>query len=109
MEVSLLPPFPSARVFVMNPSRILHHFRGFALAITAVAQVSAQTAPAAKPADRSTAYYHYTLGHMYAEQAGNKGDFLNKAIENLKLALKSDPTASFISEELSDLYVQSGR
>ena len=46
---------------------------------------------------------------MYAEQAGNKGDFLNKAIENLRLALKADPNAGFISEELSDLYVQSGR
>ena len=62
-----------------------------------------------KEGDRASAYYHYTLGHMYAEQAGNKGDFLNKAIENFRLALKADPGASFISEELSDLYVQSGR
>ena len=26
------------------------------------------------------------LDHMYAEQAGNKGDYLNRAIENLRLA-----------------------
>jgi len=68
-----------------------------------------QTPQAPKTGDRASAYYHYTLGHMYAEQAGNKGDFLNKAIENFRLALKADPGASFISEELSDLYVQSGR
>jgi tetratricopeptide (TPR) repeat protein len=46
---------------------------------------------------------------MYAEQAGNKGDFLNRAIENFRLALKADPSATFISEELSDLYIQAGR
>jgi tetratricopeptide (TPR) repeat protein len=93
----------------MIPSRFLHSFRAVAIGVTAVAQLAGQSAPANKTADRSTAYYHYTLGHMYAEQAGNKGDFLNRAIDNLKLALKADPGATFISEELSDLYVQSGR
>ena len=90
-------------------SRFLYSIRGFALGVTIVAQVVGQTAPAGKSTDRSSAYYHYALGHMYAEQAGNKGDYLNRAIENLRLALKADPTATFISEELSDLYVQSGR
>ena len=103
----------------MTPTKLFHQLRGMTsgivLAAAAVAQVAAQTpAPAqgassAKPADRATAYYHYTLGHMYAEQAGNRGDFLNRAIENLKLALKADPAATFIGEELSDLYIQSGR
>jgi tetratricopeptide (TPR) repeat protein len=62
--------------------------------------------------DKASAYYHYTLAHMYAEQAsmfGNRGDFVNKAIENYKEAIKADPTAAMLSEELSDLYVQSGR
>lgn len=96
----------------MTPSKHLHHLRGFVLGLAVTSQLAAQTpAPANKPsaADRATAYYHYALGHMYAEQAGNKGDFLNRAIENLKLALKADPGATFIGEELSDLYVQSGR
>ncbi|HYP07776.1 MAG TPA: tetratricopeptide repeat protein [Bryobacteraceae bacterium] len=96
----------------MTPSKHLHHLRGFVLGLAVASQLAAQTpAPANKPsaADRATAYYHYALGHMYAEQAGNKGDFLNRAIENLKLALKADPGATFIGEELSDLYVQSGR
>lgn len=62
--------------------------------------------------DKAAAYYHYSLAHMYAEMASsynNRGDFFNKAIENYRLAIKADPGASFLSEELSDLYIQSGR
>ena len=95
----------------MTSKKYLSYFRGIALGIagfaSAAAPLSAQTTP--KPSDKAAAYYHYTLGHMYAEQAGNKGDFLNRAIENFRLALKADPSATFISEELSDLYVQAGR
>ncbi len=66
----------------------------------------------ASQGDKAAAYYHYALGHMYAEMAAsynNRGDFFNKAIENYRLAMKADPSASFLSEELSDLYIQSGR
>ncbi len=62
--------------------------------------------------DKASSYYHYALAHMYAEQAsmyGNRGDYVNKAIDNYKEAIKADPTAAMLSEELSDLYVQSGR
>lgn len=97
----------------MTSSSFVRYCRGVVAAGLMVIPLAGQTAPSPKAADKgndkATAYYHYTLGHMYAEQAGNKGDFLNRAIENLKLALKADPQASFISEELSDLYVQSGR
>ena len=76
-------------------------------------QAQTPAAPrAAAPVDKASAYYHYTLGHMYAEQAsmfGNRGDFVNKAIENYKEAIKADPAAAMLSEELSDLYIQSGR
>jgi tetratricopeptide (TPR) repeat protein len=62
--------------------------------------------------DKASAYYHYSLGHLNAELAGaygNRGDYFNKAIENYRLAMKDDPTATFIGQELSDLYIQSGR
>jgi tetratricopeptide (TPR) repeat protein len=98
-----------AHLLLMTPSRIMQYIRGIAVGFAAVSQLAGQTTQPPKVGDRASAYYHYTLGHMYAEQAGNKGDFLNKAIENFRLALKADPGASFISEELSDLYVQSGR
>src|SRR5436305_2045876 len=63
-------------------------------------------------ADRANAYYHYSLGHMYAELAGNttsRNDYVNLAIENYKAALKSDPSYPLLAEELSDVYSQSGR
>src|ERR1700687_847093 len=63
-------------------------------------------------ADRATAYYRYTLGHMYAELAGNttnRTDYVNLAIENYKAAIKADPSSALLAEELSDLYSQSAR
>ena len=89
-----------------------------ALLITAIVSVigssalQAQTGGAAPKVDKASAYYHYTLAHMYAEQAsmyGKRGDYVNKAVDNYKEAIKADPTAAMLSEELSDLYVQSGR
>ena len=63
-------------------------------------------------ADRATAYYHYTLAHMYAELAANtinRTDYVNLAIENYKAAIKADPNSALLAEELSDLYSESGR
>jgi tetratricopeptide (TPR) repeat protein len=72
-----------------------------------------QTAPQgnAPTGDHATAYYYYTLGHMYAELAGESGDrsYIPKAIENYKAAIKADPQSAEISEELTELYVQTGR
>jgi tetratricopeptide (TPR) repeat protein len=70
----------------------------------------AQQAPA-QP-DKAAAYYQYSLGHLYAEMAaayGNRGEYFSKAADAYRAALKADPSATFISEELSDLYIQSGR
>jgi tetratricopeptide (TPR) repeat protein len=84
-----------------------------AVGLTAWAQAPAAAAPdAAAKVDKASAYYHYTLAHMYAELAsayGNRGDYLNKAIENYKDAIKADPTSPLLSEELSELYIGSGR
>src|SRR5579884_1613146 len=84
------------------------------IVVTAGAFAQGQKTPAADKAalDKGAAYYHYSLGHLYAEMAaayGNRGEFFNKAIDNYRLAMKEDPSASFIGEEVSDLYIQSGR
>jgi tetratricopeptide (TPR) repeat protein len=70
-----------------------------------------QAGQAAPVDDHATSYYHYALAHMYAEMAGAQGsrDYLDRAIENYKAAIKADPSAPLLSEELSDLYIQSGR
>jgi tetratricopeptide (TPR) repeat protein len=71
-----------------------------------------QTKPTPQaPSGKSAAYYHAALGHLYAElaaQYGGRGEFLNKAIENYKLAMRADPEAGLLAQELSDLYLQSG-
>lgn len=74
----------------------------------------AQTPAPATPnkPDKASAYYHYSLGHLYsglAELYGNRGDYFTKAIENYRLAMQEDPSATFLAEELSDLYIQAGR
>lgn len=62
-------------------------------------------------ADHADAYYYYTLAHMYAELAGETGDrsYVSKAIDNYKAAIKADPQSPELSEELTELYVQTGR
>jgi tetratricopeptide (TPR) repeat protein len=65
-----------------------------------------------KVSDKATAYYNFAMGHLYAELAGafgNRSDYTNKAIDFYRQAMKLDPSASFLSEELTDLYIQAGR
>ena len=75
-------------------------------------------ASAARNADKASAYYHYSLAHMYADLASNGGsgttresirEYLNKAIDNYKEAIKADPSVPLLTEELAELYVGSGR
>lgn len=61
---------------------------------------------------KASAYYHFALGHLYEELAGtygNRSDYVNKAIENYRLAMKEDPNASFLVEDIAELYRISGR
>jgi hypothetical protein len=63
----------------------------------------------ANKVDRATAYYHYTLARMYVTMAGSRGrnrEYLNKAIENYKAAIKADPQTPLLSEELSLIYTK---
>ena len=68
--------------------------------------------PRSKPlsADsKAGAYYNFAMGRVYAELAqayGNKPDYLTKAIQHYQEALKLDPSASLVFEELTDLYIQ---
>ena len=77
-------------------------------------QAGAALPPAKKEASspKASAYYHFSLGHLYEELAGtygNKNDYVNKAIENFRLAMKEDPSASFLVEDIAELYRMSGR
>ncbi|MBZ5726169.1 MAG: tetratricopeptide repeat protein [Acidobacteriia bacterium] len=51
------------------------------------------------------------MGRLYAELAGSEGnrEYVDKAIQHYQAALKLDPAAGIILEELTDLYVQTGK
>lgn len=64
------------------------------------------------PSMKASAYYHYSLGHLYEELAAannNRTDYINKAIENYQLTIKEDPTTSFLVQDIAELYRASGR
>jgi tetratricopeptide (TPR) repeat protein len=77
------------------------------------AQTNASPAPPSGANDsKAGAYYNFAMGRLYAELAGsygNRGDYVNKAIEHYRQALRLDPNAGVVFEELADLYVQTGR
>ena len=80
--------------------------------LVCLAQTQSKTAaPAAAPDVKSDAYYHFAMGRLYAEMGqadGNRSE-ITKAIQHYQEALKLDPNASIIFEELSDLYIATNR
>lgn len=88
--------------------------KAFALVGALVTVSFAQTAPTpeqspATTADtnRAAAYYNFAMGRLYALMAQAEGnqDQALKAIQYFKDALKADPKASAIYEELTELYL----
>jgi len=73
----------------------------------------APAAPAAnKPDTRAEAYYAFAMAHLNGELAsayGNRGEYVNKAIDFYQQAMKLDPDANYIAEELADFYIQAGQ
>jgi tetratricopeptide (TPR) repeat protein len=61
--------------------------------------------------DRSAAYYHYALAHMYEEQVTlyGRSDLASKAIQEYRLAIEADPSSEFLTSALAELYVKTGR
>jgi tetratricopeptide (TPR) repeat protein len=103
-----------------------HIFRGL-LVFTSFTVAAAQTSPStlsgskaadSKPSQTSThkvdhasAYYHYTLAHLYEEQvtAYGRSELANKAMEEYRLAIEADPSSEFLTSGLAELYVKTGR
>ena len=69
--------------------------------------------PGATPSksDRATAYYHYTMAHIYEElvQSYGRSDLANKAIDEYRAAIASDPTSEYLNNGLAELYWKTGR
>ncbi len=62
-------------------------------AVPASAPATSANDQATSEHDRSAAYYHFGLAHMYEEMATNYGrpEYATRAIEEYKLALNADP------------------
>ncbi len=76
-----------------------------------LAQSQPKSTGASPAPDKADAYYHFAMGRLYAEMGqtdGNRSE-INKAIQHYEEALKLDPNAGIIFEELSDLYIAAGR
>ena len=70
------------------------------------------TTPNAPADNRAGAYYNFAMGRLYTELAGSSGnsrEYVAKAIQHYQDALKADPSAGFVLEELTDLYIQTNR
>jgi len=99
----------------MTPLRVSKLFRVVAAGSLALAlgpNLSAEASPQAAKDSRADAYYNYAMGHLYSELAGafgNRSEYVNKAIDHYKDAIKFDPSSRFLSDELCDFYLQTGR
>ena len=66
--------------------------------------------PATQP-NRAAAYYHFGLAHMYEDKVAMTGrmEFVNRAIEEYKLAIENDPSNGYLNSQLAELYAKTGR
>jgi tetratricopeptide (TPR) repeat protein len=81
------------------------------LAQTSISQAP-PSQPAGKESDKAAAYYNFAMGRLYAQLAaseGNKNEYISKSIQHYREALRLNPTANIIFEELTDLYIQTNR
>lgn len=64
----------------------------------------------AKTPDRSEAYYHFQLGHMYEENLAMTGlsKWAVRAIDEYKAALDADPQSTYLASALAELYARTG-
>jgi tetratricopeptide (TPR) repeat protein len=82
-----------------------------AAAVDSPAAAVAQPTNKGKAPDRASAYYHFTLAHMYEEQVATYGrsELANKAIEEYRAAIDADPTSAYLTSGLAELYAKTGR
>jgi tetratricopeptide (TPR) repeat protein len=72
-------------------------------------------APPAKPLqktpNKSAAYYHYTMAHMYEELLAiyGRSEYANRAIQEYRLAIENDPNSEYLNSGLAELYAKTGR
>src|SRR5580704_17050430 len=87
-------------------------FLSFGLACVSFVTPAFSQTPATPPNDHASAYYDFAMAHLYGELAGaygNRGEYVNKANDSYRAAIKADPSSTYIVEELTEFYVQTGQ
>jgi predicted Zn-dependent protease len=87
-------------------------FLSFGLACVAFVTPAFSQTPQNPPDDHAAAYYDFAMAHLYGELAsayGNRGEYVNKAIDSYRAAIKADPSSTYIDEQLTEFYVQTGQ
>jgi tetratricopeptide (TPR) repeat protein len=82
------------------------------LVVTLAGACLAQTQNPQNSADpKAGVYYHFAMGRLLAEMGQSDGSRseVNRAIQHYEEALKLDPSADVIFEELGDLYIATNR
>jgi len=76
---------------------------------TAAAKASANAD--SQSVDRSQAYFHAALAHIYEEEAIASGrpEYMRHAVEEYKTALNADPGSPQLNDALADLYFRTGQ
>jgi tetratricopeptide (TPR) repeat protein len=66
---------------------------------------------APKSPDQASAYYHFSLGHIYEEMATvyGRSEYFTRAVDEYKLAIANDPSSGYLTAALAELYAKSGR
>ncbi len=61
--------------------------------------------------DRASAYYHYSMAHIYEELVAvyGRSDLANKAIDEYRQAIEADPNSQYLTAGLAELYAKTGR
>ncbi len=74
---------------------------------------SAPSTPAQSPtvSTRASAYYNFTMGHIYEQQyeQTGAGEYATRAIESYKKAYAVDPQSPIIGERLAEMYWKAQR
>lgn len=77
-----------------------------ALLIASAGAAAASPQEAEPDKSRGDAYYHFSLAHLYEQLAMQyvRQEYIDRAIEEYKLAIEADPESSYLRRELIKLY-----
>lgn len=77
----------------------------------APAQRANTPSPATDKPDKSSAYFHYTMAHIYEELVTvyGRSDLASKAIDEYRQAIDADPGSEYLTAGLAELYAKTGR